>query len=83
VSADGSSGPALDFPHGLKQSLIAPFWRSIAIGLEQLSEVLYYVWISQKLSPVCTPRRSFRVAHRVERKKAVIALHQCERRDAL
>ena len=72
--SDASSRATLDFPHRLNQCLIAPLWRSIAIGLEQLAEILYYVGIGQELSPVRPPRRSFGVAHRVERKKAVIAL---------
>ena len=83
MSADRGSGATLNFPHGLKQSLIALLGRSIAIGLEQLSEMLHYVGIGKELSPVRPPRRCFRVAHTVGRKNAVIALYQCERGDAL
>ena len=59
---------------GWPGSLIALLGRSVAIGLEQLAEILYYVGIGQELCPVRPSRSSFGVAHRVERKKAVIAL---------
>jgi len=57
MSGDGSSCATLNFTHGLKQSLIALLGRSIPIGLEELSEMLYYVGIGQKLSPVRSSRR--------------------------
>ena len=48
----------LNVAHGLKQSLVTLLRRSVAINLQQFSEVAYEGGIGKQLGPIRTRRRN-------------------------
>ena len=59
----GRSVP-LDLPHHLEQSLLAGGGRSVAISLQQFSEMHQQVGVGEELGPVRSLGRRFGIAHR-------------------
>ena len=63
---DDLSRAALDVAHRLEQGLITLLRGSIAINLQQLSEVAHEGRVGEKLCPIRTGAGILRVTHRIE-----------------
>ena len=65
-SRTGFSDAAFDVSHCLEQSLVTLFGRSLAINLEQFSEVAHQSRIGQKPGPIRTCTGILRVSHKMD-----------------